>query len=215
MKKNGFTLVELLAMLVILGIVIAIAIPNISGMLQNQKLGMIKNDAVSMVEAAKMKASKERFMYKPKKNECVLFSLNYLNENDNIVKGPNGGEYDMFDSVVLYTRKGNKYVYYVRLVENYNGKRTGIHLLESSNISSLQSIDIEEVDDNIGIVKTDTLDEVNSKIDTFGAINLLCGNRPFIKQYYSGGNYCVYKNGVYYDIDGNVVTESVYHSKCS
>ena len=215
MKKNGFTLVELLAMLVVLGIVIAIAIPNISGMLQNQKLGIIKGDAMSMVEAAKAKAGKERFMLKPKNDECVLFSLNYLDENDNIVNGPNGGKYDKFDSIVLYTRKGSKYVYYVRLVEVYKGKRIGIHLLESSEIGLLQTKDIIEVEDNIGILKTDKLAEVNAKIDNFGSINLLCGNRPFIKQYYSGGNYCTIQNGTYFDDEGNAVTEAVYNSKCS
>ena len=151
MKKNGFTLVELLAMLVVLGIIMVIAIPNISGMLANQKLDALKNDANSMVESAKMKVNKDRLMVKPSEGECIGLSLNYLDDTDSIAKGPNGGNYDKFDSIVIYTRKNNKYLYYVRLVEEYNGKRTGIHLSVSgyffNNTSKSFSISFEPINE--------------------------------------------------------------------
>lgn len=214
MNRNGFTLIELLAMLLILGLVMAIAIPNISGMLQNQKLDGFKSDAISMVEAAKMKAGKDKRMPKPKNGECILFPLNYLDDNDNILKGPNGGEYDRFDSLVVYLRSGNKYAYYVRLVEVYRNKKYGIRLIESSNINSLKTKDIALVEDNIGIIKTDKLAQVNAKISNYSAIRNLCGSSPYINYYYPGGNYCVVNNGIYYDNDGNVVTQSQYNSKC-
>lgn len=211
MKKNGFTLVELLAMLVVLGIIMVIAIPNITGMIQNQKLDLLKSDATNMVESARMRASKEKIV-KPKKNECIVFSLNYLDNNDNILKGPNGGNYDRFDSLVVYTRKGNEYVYYVRLVEEYKGKRIGIHLVQSPNINALKTRDINEVNDDTELVKTDRDETAINKLNIFAPI---MGNCTTIKSYYSGGNYCVVKNGVYYDINGNIVTQSNYNKTCS
>ena len=218
MKKSGFTFVEILAMLVIIGIIMIVAIPNISGMLKNQRLDFLKHDAISMVEAAKMKINKNSMMEKPKKGECIVFSLNYLDDNDNIVKGPNGGTYDKFDSVVLYTRVDQKYVYYVRLVEDVSGKRKGIQLEESTSISSLKSSDVEEVDDNIGLLKTDTQDAAISKLSNFGEITSKCDVLP-IKEYYSGGSYCVkienpHSEDLYYDDEGNRVTHEVYESKC-
>ena len=60
MKKNGFTLVEVLAMITVIGIIMLVSIPNISGMMKNQRLNYLKGDATSMVEAAKMKVSKVR-----------------------------------------------------------------------------------------------------------------------------------------------------------
>ena len=212
MKKNGFTLVELLAMLVVLGIIMVIAIPNISGMLANQRLDQLKNDANSMVESAKMKVNKDRLMVKPSEGECIGLSLNYLDDTDSIAKGPNGGNYDKFDSIVIYTRQNNRYKYYVRLVEEHNGKRTGIHFVESTGIQKLKTSDTGDIQDNIGIVKTDRSQQGAQKIRVFGTIMAYCTT---VSRYYSGGDYCVQSNGIYYDNDGNIVTAEEYNEKCN
>lgn len=210
MKKNGFTFVELLAMLAVLGILMLIAIPNINGMLKNQRLNVIKTDATNMVETAKIKSSSERMLIKPKNGECIVFSLNYLNDQDNIVKGPNGGEYDQFDSVVVYTRSGSRYKYYVRLIEKYKNKTIGIDLIDGDNIKKLKSKEITTVNNSIGLIKTDNRATGISKLNSFGPISSICT----VKGYYSGGNYCVIYNGKYYDDQGNIVTPSEYQESC-
>lgn len=212
MKKNGFTFVELLAMLTVIGIIMLVAIPNISGMLKNQRLGSLKTDATSMVESAKAKAGKDRLMPKPKVGECIVFPLNYLDDNENIIKGPNGGLYDQFDSIVVYTRVDNKYKYYVRLVEIYNNKRIGVSLIESTSIDSLKYGDIGEIDDNIGLTKDDNRSTSIEKLESFGSITAKCND---VIGYYSGGNYCVYYNGIYYDDEGNKVSASRFEEVCS
>lgn len=218
MKKNGFTLVEVLAMLVIISIIMVVAIPNISGMLKNQRLNVYKNDANSMVEAAKMKVSKEEMFVKPQAGQCIVFPLNYLDENDNIVKGPNGGEYNKFDSVVVYTRVDDvntntkKYKYYVRLVEEYDGKREGIHLIESIDIKNLKTRDINLIEDNIGLTKFDRTSEGIAKLSVFASIMAYCET---INGYYSGGNYCIKVNNDYYDANGNIVEYQDYLASCS
>lgn len=213
MEKNGFTFVELLAMLVVLGILMAIAIPNINGMLKNQRINSLKTDAINMVETAKIKASKDRLLEKPKSGECIVFSLNYLNDNDNIVKGPNGGLYDQFDSVVVYTREGSRYKYYVRLVENYKDKTTGLKLMDSTYIKNIKSSDIETIDSSIGLVKTDNRADGITKLSSFSLISSKCSSG--IKNYYSGGNYCAHYGDTYYDDEGNVVSASKYAEVCS
>ena len=212
MRKNGFTFVELLAMLTVIGIIMLVAIPNISGMLKNQRLGSLKTDAMSMVEATKTKVVKDKFMIKPKVGECVVFPLNYVDDNENITKGPNGGLYDQFDSIVVYTRVGNKYKYYVRLVEVYKDKRIGISMIDSISIDSLKSGDISEIVDNIGLTKNDNRSVGISKLSGFGPVVAKCDN---IVGYYSGGNYCVYSNGIYYDDEGNKVSAERFGEVCS
>ena len=69
MKNKGFTLVELLAMLVVMGILIGIAIPNISGIVGKQKENAFKSDINSLVERVKVKVAKEP------KIASILFSF--------------------------------------------------------------------------------------------------------------------------------------------
>ena len=51
MKKNGFTLVELLAVIVILAIILVIAVPKISDTIDNAKKGSMAS-SVKMIAAA-------------------------------------------------------------------------------------------------------------------------------------------------------------------
>lgn len=210
-KKNGFTFVELLAMLVILGLIMVIAIPNITGMLNNQKINQFKSDANSMAEAAKVKVGKDRVLVRPKNGECIVFSLNYLDDTDSIKSGPNGGNYDQFDSFVVYTRNGTKYEYYVRLVEEYNNKRTGLDLLKSTEIRNLKGTGIKDITNNSGLLKDDTRDQGINKLKSFSKLSSICSS---IKGYYSGGNYCIEYNGIYYDNEGNRISPSKFEEVC-
>ena len=212
MKKNGFTFVELLAMLVVLGIIMVVAIPNITGMLKNQKINVFKNDAKSMVETAKIKISKDNLIVKPVEGDCIVFALNYLNVGDNIITGPNGGLYDQFDSFVVYTRSGNKYKYYVRLVELYKSKRIGVALLDSNSITDIKSSSLTTLTTSSGLVKTDNRAAGINKLKSFSVVRSKCTN---IKGYYSGGHYCVRFNNQYYDDEGNIVSYSKYTQSCS
>lgn len=147
MKREGFTLVELLAMLVVLGILMAVAIPNITGILRNNKLNVIKSDAIKMVDTAKIKMSNLKEDKLPNNGECVVFALNYLNDSEDINTGPNGGEYLKFESFVVVKKiptslKTSKYEYYVRLVENIKGGGFGINL---ANISLLSDENTEYI----------------------------------------------------------------------
>ena len=154
MKNNkGFTLVELLAMLLVLGILMAVAIPNMSGILGSQRYNMIIADATKMVEAVKTKAAKIN-LPKPSAGYCYIYALDYINDADEINNGPNGGKYNQFDSFIIYTRVGNQYKYYVRLVEEKASRKFGV--------------DVEEIDD----VKKD-----NSKIKTITTTYNLSNNK--------------------------------------
>jgi len=53
-NEKGLTLVELLAVIVILGIIAAIAIPSIGNIIENSKYNAAKADAINVLNAANM-----------------------------------------------------------------------------------------------------------------------------------------------------------------
>jgi len=53
-NEKGLTLVELLAVIVILGIIAAIAIPSIGGIIDNSRIKAVKADAQNILSAANM-----------------------------------------------------------------------------------------------------------------------------------------------------------------
>ncbi len=53
-NQKGLTLIELLAVIVILGIIAAIAIPSIGNIIDNSKNDAHKADAIQMINAAKL-----------------------------------------------------------------------------------------------------------------------------------------------------------------
>lgn len=154
MKNNkGFTLVELLAMLVVLGILMAVAVPNITGILGQTKENGLRQDAIKMINAAKLTFSKNKKIKYPQEGNCVLFSLNYLDTNNDFEKGANGGEYLPFDSYVIVKREGSRYVYYVRLNEKLsNGKYIGIPITTEDKLTAGKDV-------NYGTITGTTLGE--------------------------------------------------------
>ncbi|WP_262173466.1 prepilin-type N-terminal cleavage/methylation domain-containing protein [Saccharococcus sp. Marseille-Q5394] len=53
-NEKGLTLVELLAVIVILGIIAAIAVPAIGGVIENSKYNAVKADALNALNAANL-----------------------------------------------------------------------------------------------------------------------------------------------------------------
>ena len=133
MKNNkGFTLVELLAMLVVLGVLMAITIPNITGILSQSKNNQIEQDVIKMVDMAKVKMNTDENAKYPTGKNAILFTLSYIDDERNLLTGPNGGNYYRYDSYVVVLREGNRYKYYVRLVEDNKTYKYGVNITDYS-----------------------------------------------------------------------------------
>ena len=145
MKKNGFTLVELLVMLVVLSILTAIAIPNISGILSDNRNSVMLDYAARMLDDAKIKVSMDKTIKPTSFGYCSVIRLNALDKNNSFNKGPYGGEFDRAESFVLIKldstptsggKKTYKYKYYVRIVEKKDSKVYGLNFAESEKVDS-------------------------------------------------------------------------------
>lgn len=129
MKKNqkGFTLVELLAVMVILGIMMAIAMPNVTGILNKNRASTYVEDAKKLATTAEYKLrGSNTGLVKPGNGQCIVMNLAYL-DNSEFEEPPYGGQYLKDQSYVVIKKNGDTYEYYVQLLEklgegkNYRG----------------------------------------------------------------------------------------------
>ena len=118
-NKKGFTLIELIATITVLGIIMLVAVPNITSMIDKSKRSAYINDAKKLVTLAKYKFETSSNP-KPDPTNCYIYTLNALDQTE-LNDPPNGGSYVMEYSYVKigYDYYAKKYTYKVQLVEKY------------------------------------------------------------------------------------------------
>ena len=144
MNNKGFTLVELLATVALLGILMLIAVPNVVGVVNKNKSKTYVEDAKKLVSLAEYKVRADPENYKPTSStgpKC--FKMSFLSADD-FSSAPNGGCYDDQQSYVVVSWGSNKVNYKVQLLErktcdksgnNYTGAvKAGIVEIPSGNL---------------------------------------------------------------------------------
>ncbi|ADU95041.1 prepilin-type N-terminal cleavage/methylation domain-containing protein [Geobacillus sp. Y412MC52] len=143
-NERGLTLIELLAVIVILGIIAAIAIPAIGGLIDNSKKDAHVSNAQQMINAAKIAVTADKDLI-PANGKYTLVTLKYLEDEGYLetVKDPDGGtnsykkgptgtgaqqmQKGLSDdpnadySYVLIKNDNNKLSYFVKLINNERG----------------------------------------------------------------------------------------------
>ncbi|PIC98790.1 type II secretion system protein [Sporosarcina sp. P29] len=83
LNQKGLTLVELLAVIVILGIIAAIAVPAIGNIIENTKYNAVKSDALNALSAGNLYYAEQ-----PKENKVTVKQLvegGYLDNNGKLL----------------------------------------------------------------------------------------------------------------------------------
>ena len=136
MKKSnkGFTLVELLGAIIILGILAVLAIPQLTSMLNNSKDKMYISDAIKFLSLAEKTVRSDDSIELPDEGKYIVISLSYLDDGS-FDTAPNGGKYHPYRSFVLIKNNDGNMEYTVTLVEKL--KKGGYKGIEKATSNSL------------------------------------------------------------------------------
>lgn len=139
MRKNnkGFTLIEIIAVVAILGIISVVVVPNIFSLVTQSRDEIYLQDARRLIAQAQYKmSSNSSNIEKPSNGECIVMSLNYLNIND-FQSPPHGGAYMSDASFVAIKSDGGTYKYAAMLVEHTSdGIYRGVKLSTEEDLNS-------------------------------------------------------------------------------
>ena len=115
MKKNGFTLAELLGVMVILSLISIITVPAVTDALQKYRANLCESQIKEIIGAARSWASDNILILPTEEGYTYTVDLETLSSYgyiDKDIKNPVTKEkFDLEDTKVTITRVGKKYKY--------------------------------------------------------------------------------------------------------
>ena len=113
MNKKGFTLIEILAVIIFLGIISLIVVATVKRMFQSSKQKLYDEQIILIEDGLKNWASANIFLL-PNENETIYISLGQLKQSghaEQIIKNPKNSKCFSKESILSITKYHNSYIY--------------------------------------------------------------------------------------------------------
>ena len=132
-KRKGFTLIEILAVIVILSILIAIAVPSIQKIISNYKKKAFISDAILYVDNAKLSA-----LVNSNDNEAKIYRIQDIKVDKGNNQKSSFNEYWKYQYIIVMPN-GNSYVY----IEDMDGN--SIAPKESNDLDAVKFVNYNKM----------------------------------------------------------------------
>lgn len=156
MNKKGFTLTELLAVLLILSILMIVSVPTVLNLVSENKSDTFINDIKKMNTNVEYYINSGKIKVPNDVNKCSLVNLNYIDNNE-FETSPFGGSYDKVKSYVIVSRDENKYKFTTTLIEEVDDYYKGVLDLESKDLEKSK----KNLRENIKNIDIETFNKIN------------------------------------------------------
>lgn len=172
MKKNGFTLLELIAVIVILAIIGLLTMPLITNLMNENKNKLYNNQIKNIEQAAKNWGATNMYLLPDEEDETLNITLAHLKATgfiDKDITNPDTDEKFFNDMKITITYENKGLVY--RVLDS-TGTSNETIILEQPTISLLGKPTISVIGDYVdeGVIaitpKGDAIDTIDYKIDT-------------------------------------------------
>ena len=118
MKKNGFTLIEILAVIIILGVIMIIAIPAVSKYILKSDKSVYASNVHAYMETVKSKYEMKEYGAFLKDDEIMVVPISHIVlEKGDSTDSPYG-KYDFDRSHILIVPERNGYEYYATVMDS-------------------------------------------------------------------------------------------------
>lgn len=118
MKKKGFTLIEVIAVVVILGIVMLIAVPAVINYTRNSNQAVYANNIGSFMEQAKLLYGEKQFGPYMDDNEIMIVPISLIETAKGDNKKSPYGAFLPEHCYIIIERKGKSVYYYASAIDN-------------------------------------------------------------------------------------------------
>ena len=143
-RNSGFTMIELLVAIVVLGMLMGVAIPTVLNVLTDSRNRTYIDDAIRMSSTFDQQMRKDNMMPIPAVGSCIMMNLTYL-DNNTFNDAPYDGEYDRVYSFVVARRENlSDYYYYPRLVEKLPKGDSGYRGVDLVEVDRLYEKDAKD-----------------------------------------------------------------------
>ncbi len=143
-SKKAFTLIELLAVIIILGILMIVAIPAVTSYIQNSRKSSYVTTAQNVVAGARTMVNSGRLdVYDPDTTYYIPYKMIQV---ENAVISPYG---DIEKAYVVVVREGDGFSYYWTCIDS---SRVGMYITKDESLNEDSVVtDMEDIVPNIGI----------------------------------------------------------------